>query len=187
MKTYTKQLLLLALVSAASGCFLFDQPAPEETIGSVHVDAVLAADTCGPGSFPGGPSMSYEVEIQRSGDTLHWLGPGGEVQGSFTSDTTFCIELNDLWHVRDADPWYGDPGCDMQRIERLCGTLEFEDAVDETGADIQQLIGLTARHEAFVAGTQTSNCSDQIGVSTGQYLTLPCQVAYELVGSPAFD
>ena len=173
-----------ALLIGTSGCFLFDSAGTEEDLGELHIEAQLVADTCGPGAFPEGPSMAYDVDLRRQGDTLYWVGPSGTVLGRFSSDRDFCIQLDDQWHVRDADPWYDDPGCDLRRIERLCGTLDFAQETDETGAVSERVTSLVGRHEAFVSGTETSDCSDQVGVSEGQYLTLPCQITYELQGAP---
>lgn len=186
MKTYIYPLtVVVALLSG--GCFLFDQ-SEDEPLGTVHVEALLVADTCGPGMTSGDPTMSYEVDLRRSGDTLHWSGPAGSHQGSFASDDEFCIEINASWHVRDPDPWYGDPGCDMVRQERLCGELAFSENQDDVaGEDLQQVVRMTARHEAFISGNTGSDCSDQIGLSAGQFLALPCQVAYTLTGAPLED
>ncbi len=182
MKTYIVKSCLIVAVLLGSSCFLFEQ-SNAENIGHVMVEAILVADTCGPGTVSAGPTMSYEVELNRSGDSLTWHGPGGTVQGFFTSDDEFCIELGSQWHVRDADLWFGDPGCDMTRVERLCGTLTF--AEPELEDEPAQVTSLTARHEAFVANVGGTNCDDQVGISEGQYLALPCQVAYELVGISA--
>lgn len=179
---------ILILTALTASCFLFDQ-STEETLGQVHVEAALVADSCGPQTVSMGSTMSYEVELSRSGDSLRWMGPSGSIEGAFLSGDEFCIELADSWHVRDADPWYGDPGCEMQRVERLCGVLELEeeplDDASEGAAPV--LVGLTGRHEAFISGTEGSDCSDQLGLQEGQYLALPCQVVYDLVGTAIED
>jgi len=181
MKHYIFSIATLVCSFTLSGCFLFEQP-EEEPLGAVHVDALLVSDTCGPGITTGEPTMSYDVEIRRSGDSIVWSGPAGTVQGTFSSDESFCIEQSSQWHVRDADPWYEDPGCDMVSIERLCGTLTLESVSDASEADSQEVTGLLGRHEAFISGTTGSNCSDQVGVAEGQYLDLPCQITYSLTG-----
>lgn len=182
MKAYIYP-LVIAVALLSGGCFLFDQ-SEDEPLGSVHVEALLVADTCGPGVTSGDPTMSYEVDLRRSGDTLHWSSPGEAYQGTFSSDDEFCIVLNAEWHVRDPDPWYDDPGCSMVRQERLCGEVAFSQSeTDASGAALQQVVNLTARHEAFISGNTGSDCSDQIGLAAGQFLSLPCQVAYTLTGS----
>ncbi len=83
--------------------------------------------------------------------------------------------------MRDPDPWMEDPGCDMSQIERLCGTLDLQ-ADDENSLESEQVVSLTARHEVFVAPSEGSYCPELIGISSGQYLSLPCQVVYDMSG-----
>lgn len=183
MQTYTKRALVLAVAVASGGCFLMDQ-SNEVELGRVEVNALLVADTCGPGTVSAGPSMEYEVELRRNGSTLLWDGPGGTVRGTFLSGDEFCIELARSWHVRDPDPWFDDPGCDMSQIERLCGTLELVEG-DASQMETERVTSLTARHEAFVSHDTGSVCTELVGISEGQYLTLPCQVVYDLEGMAA--
>jgi hypothetical protein len=165
---------------SAGGCFLVDQQSTEN-LGRVAVSASLSIDTCGPGTVSAGPSLEYEVNLERQGSTLMWNGPSGRFTGTLSGDDRFCIELDRGWHVRDADPWLEDPGCDMSQIERLCGTIVTEERED--GAE--EVASLTARHEVFVSSNPGSNCVELVGITQGQYLTLPCQVIYEMTGTPA--
>lgn len=167
---------------AGGGCFLFDQQTGD-SLGRVEVNALLVTDTCGPGTVSAGPSLHYEVEVQRQGSSLTWVGPSGRFTGTLSGDDEFCIELNRSWHVRDPDPWLDDPGCDMSQIERLCGTIETE-VLDEGGVESEQITSLTARHEVFVSYNLGSNCTNLVGITEGQYLTLPCQVVYDMTGTP---
>lgn len=185
MKTYIKYSLVVAFSLTLSSCFLFEQSS-SENLGHIHVSAILVADTCGPGVVSSGSSMAYDIELQRNGSAITWIGPGGSRSGTMTDDENFCIELSANWNERESDPWLGDPGCEMVHLEQLCGTLEFEDQEtdEETGPIVARI---TATHEAYVSGTQGSDCSDQIGITEGLYLSLPCQVVYEITGERAED
>lgn len=142
---------------------------------------MLVADTCGPGTVSSGSTMSYEVELSRRGSALVWVGPGGTFQGSLTDDDEFCIEVTNSWQVRQPDPWYDDPGCQMNRIERLCGTLELAEG-DQSEMEVEQVTSVTARHEFFVSYVTGTSCPELLGISEGQYLALPCQVVYDIEG-----
>lgn len=179
MKRRNAVLLAFALLAVpASGCFLFDpgDDADEAPLGTLHVDAVLATDTCGSTMTSGGAFVDYDVDLSRAGDTLIWDGPGGRFEAALSSDGEFCLEFDAQWHVRDADLFYGIAACDMVQIERLCGALALED---------ETVTAMTGRHDAAVSGATGADCRDQIGVGSGLYLALPCQVAYTLTGAPA--
>ena len=180
MKIYKYFVLIVFSLMSSGGCFLVEQSS-DENLGRVEVSALLVADTCCPGTVSSGPNMRFDVELHRQGSVLTWHGPGGRYQGSLTSDNQFCIDASRGWHVRDPDPWLGDPGCDISQIERLCGTLELETA-DEGSLDTDQVLSLTARHELYVSPGNGSVCDELIGLSSGQYLALPCQVVYDMTG-----
>lgn len=186
MKNHISLVYVITVALMASSCFLFDQSA-DESIGSVHIEAALVADTCGPGVNTNGSTMDYDVELQRNGETIRWLSPWGSVSGALTDDDEFVIEVGDQWIVRDADPWLGDPGCAMQQLERISGTIEFETIEDENDVSEEVVSSITATHESFIAPTTGSDCSNLLGISEGTYLTLPCQIAYDIVGTPLED
>ena len=175
---------MAALAVTLHGCFLFDQSSATR-LGVVEVSAVRVSDTCGPGLDTGGAAVTYSVELSVSGSTLTWAGPAGRAQGRYDGAGGFCIELAGTWHVRDADPWYGDPGCDMVSLERLCGTVEVTEEESPAGTVDTRAAGLSARHETFLAPADGSYCPELIGLSAGQFLALPCGVAYELTGTPS--
>jgi hypothetical protein len=172
-----------AFAVVGSGCFLFDQEAAV-SLGVIHVEEVLVEDTCGPGFQAPGPSLAYDVELRRTGTTLMWAGPGAPVQGTCDDSGRFCFELTNTWHVRDPDPWLEDPGCDMFRVERLCGSLEMSEDATDAGSK-EQVTAVTATHESFVSSAAGSYCPELIGVQPGQFMAIPCQVAYEITGAAA--
>jgi hypothetical protein len=120
-----------------------------------------------------------------SGSTLTWVGPGSQASGTCDEDGRFSIEITRTWNVRDPDPWSGDPGCDMMEVERLSGTLVLDEQERDGGATERAVQSLDGRHELYDAAQSGTSCPELIGVQSGQVLALPCQVAYELTGTPA--
>lgn len=178
--------LALLLAASSGGCFLFDLGTDDaDGLGMIDVEAVLVEDSCGPGFGAPGPSTSYDVELRLSGSTLTWVAAGSSAQGSCDEDGRFCIEATRQWIVRDPDPWYEDPGCQMLSVERVCGAVDIIEEENDDGEATRRVASLEARHEVTTSCTGTSYCPEMIGLAQGQVLALPCRVAYELTGLPA--
>jgi hypothetical protein len=73
------------------------------------------------------------------------------------------------------------------QVERLFGSLELVEDTDEVGAVTQRATALTARHETHISPNGGSYCPELIGVDRGQFMVLPCTVAYELTGVASTD
>jgi hypothetical protein len=171
---------LLATVGLP-GCFLFGE-SDTTLIGRFAVEARLVADSCGPGTVDADPLLQYNVELRQGGSVVTWDGPGLTLQGPLGADDQFCIDDSSTWKVREADLWLEDPGCSMTRIERLCALLEDLKEVDTVEEGEPLASSFTGRHELFISHEGGSDCTDQLGLADGQYLTLPCQVTYDIVG-----
>lgn len=146
--------------------------------------ARIESNTCGPGAVQAPGSAEFEVEIRRQGETGWWIPEGlAPVMGVLDDRGTFEFAVSGQIAVRAEDPVQGLAPCSLDKVDEVRGTI-VQGPADEADAAPEGGAATLAAEEALSFGaTSGSDCSDQLGVGTGQFLALPCQVRYSLEGA----
>jgi hypothetical protein len=139
-----------------------------EDLGTFHVEATEALNTCGPGSLGSLERFDFEVELSRADSELFWDGRvGGAIRASL--DFEFSAEIS----VVLRPPRAPAAGCVIARQDRISGALR----PDATGA-IATFVGTMGY--AF-SPRPASDCTLEEQQSAGLTL-LPCSMNYALTG-----
>jgi hypothetical protein len=139
-----------------------------EDLGTFHVEASEALNTCGAGSLGSQASFDFEVELSRADSELFWDGRiGGEILASLEFE--FSAEISVILRP----PRAPRAGCVIARQDRISGALR----PDATGA-IATFAGTMRYSFAQPAAT---DCTIEEQQSAGLTL-LPCSMSYGLTG-----
>lgn len=169
------------LAGSLAGCeeFFGDQDArrPGDLLGTFHVTATAASNTCGTGALGAPAAFEFDVELSRDNGLIYWLAPSGPIQGRLAADgVTFAFEAQSIVDMRSEE----SPGvapCSLVRRDGTTGVLGGED-----NEDITSFTGsLTYTFEP----TRDSICDDLVvgGDLAVEpiFAALPCGMAYDLV------
>lgn len=139
-----------------------------DDLGGFQVSASETANGCGAGALGSTPSFEFEIDLARDQGELFWGG-----QGSARLDEGLGFELVDTIRVELTPPRGGQPGCSIQRSDRIAGTL--------TPNASGEIVGFGARLEHTFAVAAGGLCSldDRLAAGLPQ---LPCSILYALDG-----
>lgn len=157
-------LLLAPMVGAAAlaGC---PTEYPGEPVGTYAVTASLGESSCGPGIGDAGPRQ-FEVELRRDGEVGYWIGLDGVARvGRIDEQGAYSFRLEQRIQVRAGDAQ--TTPCLMDQVDVVSGTASSS---------------LTGTEALAIAVTPGADCSDQMGITTGKFLSLPCEIRWELEG-----
>lgn len=161
---------LVSLMIVALGALGCPSEYPGEPVGTYAVTAAVGESSCGPGIGGSGP-LEFEVEIRRDGEVGYWIGPDGLARvGRIDEQGTYRFKLEQRIQVRAGDAQTAP--CVMDQVDEVTGTAAGS------------LIGTEALAIAVTAG---ADCSDQMGITTGKFLALPCEIRWELEGAAKED
>jgi hypothetical protein len=143
-------------------------------LGNYAVVGALGTNTCGSGIGATNP-WDFTVELSEDGTTLYMAQTDGtdEVSGTLSSTAaTLTSVVTSNVDATDA----GAGLCDLTQATSFALTL--------SSASAPKSFKGTATYTYSVATlASTSNCTDQLSASGGEYATLPCTVSYALVGT----
>jgi hypothetical protein len=167
--------LLLAAASVLSSCG--PSPGlPGTSLGTYNVSGALVTNTCGAGLGLPNP-WTFTAQMSEDGTSLYWeMAGGSSVSGAMSSSTQVNITAIDTANVDTSEAGVAGP-CD------LTGTTVMALAL-ATGSPPPAFTGSISYTYAAATGvSSTTNCTDQLSASGGQYDTLPCTASYSLTGT----
>ena len=139
-----------------------------EDLGTFHVDASEAVNTCGTGSLASPERFDFEVELSRADSELFWDGRiGGAILASL--DFEFSAEIS----VVLRPPRAQQLGCAIGRRDRISGALR----PDAAGA----IAAFAGTMQYSFAPRPATDCTPEEQQSAGLTL-LPCSMNYRLEG-----
>lgn len=155
-----------------AACTGTDRYNPGERLGTYSVTGKLKSTSCAPSPDP----WTFEVKLNRDGDTLHWVQGSVPVSGTLKASK---VELTTsaVHELRAPDPKRKIPGCWIVRQDTLSMTVTEDPA--KAGAVSSFAGGLTYTFTP----TAESDCTDQLATSGGDMQALPCTTAYDLAGA----
>ena len=169
----------LAIVLGA--CTGKDPYRPGTAIGTFHVEAKRAANSCGSSAVPPDP-WKFDVRLSRDQRTLYWVQGGLPVSGTLDEGKPDApkatMKSSDTRTVRAANAKLGLAACALTRDDTLEATLARGAGAE---ADFEAFTGtLTYR---FVP-TADSDCSDAVvGEGGDGFAELPCDIRFDLTGT----
>ncbi len=139
-----------------------------DDLGGFQVSASEALNGCGAGALGSSPSFEFEIDLAREQSELFW---GRE--GSARLDPALRFELNARINVQLSPSRASQPGCSIERADRIRGALQ----ADASG----EIVGFTAllEHGFEVAAGEQCSLDDRLAAGLPQ---LPCTIAYDLIG-----
>jgi hypothetical protein len=154
---------------------------PGTAIGTFHVEAKRAANSCGSSAVPPDP-WKFDVRLSRDHATLYWVQGGLPVSGPLDEAKPDApkatMKSSDTRTVRAADPKRGLGACALTRDDTLEATLARGAGAE---ADFETFTGTLAYR--FVP-TQDSDCADAIvGPGGDGFEELPCEIRFDLSGT----
>jgi hypothetical protein len=137
-----------------------------DDLGTFQVEAVEAANTCGPAALGSSESFDFEVELARADSELFW---DGRASGQVRAALDFEVATENTFVLRR--PVGPDGGCAITRRDGVSGTLR-----SNTAGEIDAFVGEMTYDfaEALV-----SACTAEDQQAAGLRL-LPCRLRYEL-------
>ncbi len=165
----------LALSLFAAGCDLSklfgdegDSSAEGTNAERFAVEGTMDENTCGSGSLALSNTWSFEIALERSGDTLYW----NDSPVSLSDDgLTFSAQAQAFFDVRGKEDSYLPP-CTIVRTDRVEARLDSED--DPTGFE--------GTFELSYDPTDGSDCSDLLEGPERLAGFLPCSALYAIEG-----
>ncbi|MBI2896860.1 MAG: hypothetical protein HYY06_25100 [Deltaproteobacteria bacterium] len=138
---------------------------PGEPVGTYSVTASLDESTCGPG-VEGPEARDFEVELRRDGEVGYWIRPDGVLwMGTIDDQGTYRFRIEQTIQVRAGNEQVAP--CVMEQVDEI------------SGAAAGSFSGTEALAIAASAG---ADCADQMGITSGKFLDLPCQMRWDLEG-----
>jgi hypothetical protein len=174
---------------AAAGLLLMSCDAtpsiPGTQLGTYNVTGSLGTNTCGAGL--GAPSpWTFTVQLSEdsstSPTTFYWLSSTGtQLSSAMTSTTAVNISdtvTSNLGGSTATDASVGTEGpCDLTQSTALTLTLANENPPGSfTGT-------MTYSFVVATGVSTSSDCTDELSTSGGQFDTLPCTTTYTLTAS----
>ena len=143
---------------------------PGTQLGTFQVVAQTQTNTCG---LSAPDPWTFDVQLSEDGSTLYWSFMDGSpyLTGVVAGTSTTILASEQVNVDGTADGGLGP--CTMERDD----TLQVDLASATAPSTFTGSIGY-----AFSA-TAGSNCSDQLTSSAGQYMTLPCTIAYTVTAT----
>jgi hypothetical protein len=143
---------------------------PGTQLGTFQVVAQTQTNTCG---LSAPDPWTFDVQLSEDGTTLYWSFMDGSpyLTGVVAGTSTTILSSEQVNVDGTADGGLGP--CTMERDD----TLQVDLASATSPSSFTGSIGY-----AFSA-TEGSNCSDQLTSSAGQYMTLPCTIAYTVTAT----
>ncbi len=196
---------LLAIVLAGCG-----EPAPPHGhVGTFDVRANMMINSCGPQSVSIAAHLQYEARLGYDRGVATWELTQSRVSatGLWTEvPPSFRFTHESYSTLRAADSRYGLAACVMRRYDLIEGTLSgalrdlslqpLDAAISEAGLDATAMDGgdlatgsdggtttFGATETIAYGVAEGADCRDFIGVGSGQFLTLPCQITYAMDGT----
>jgi hypothetical protein len=191
---------VLALALLALGGCRRPTDLPGEALGQYEVRGALEENTCGDG-YAAPSQLWFHVEIRDApGSELGWwkLPDAPLASGTVSADRAFRFEHDARVVATPAQPELGRPGCELDRVETVEGTLSGavgsdagtadggvrDGSVDDAGPapaapGIARLEGTTTIRVSAAPG---GDCSALIGTGAGQFPALPCEIRFRLTG-----
>ena len=135
-------------------------------LGTFHVAASEAENGCGAGVLGASSRFEFEIELSREHSELYWGRRRGIV---LYPSLAFELEASMILPISERRP--GVPGCAIQRLDHIEGTLEARSDGEVTG--------FAASMSYAFAADPTAPCSfdDQLVAGLPR---LPCQMSYGL-------
>lgn len=163
------------------GCTGKDPYNPGESLGTFTVATKRLTATCGASQTPPEP-WKFDVKLARGSEpasrTVYWIQGGAPVSGILDGSNRTTMSSSDARTVREASTKPPRAACTVRREDKLDAT--FDTSTGEGGKlDIKSFSGTLAYRFTPEEG---SDCLDV--VQLGEFAELPCDVAFELSGSP---
>jgi hypothetical protein len=182
------------LLGTSVGCDLGN---PGEPLGRLQVEVTVVENSCGPDMVGFSGTTEITVDLYERNGLLTWSSPQGSFTAGIAEDGTFSFTSSgrQLLREEEIDPWgFGSrAACIVDFAEEIRGTVvrpvrPDADAGSEGGADGEEAgeavaASVEATDTLIVAPAAGSDCSDQVGLGTGLFQSLPCRVLLELAGS----
>jgi hypothetical protein len=150
---------------------------PGDRVGEFRISARLDSNGCGPSAVQATQSAEFDVDLRREGEAGWWIPDGqAPVPGEVDESGAFRFEIRGQTAVREEDPTQGLAACTLDHVDEVRGFVSG-------GEDAGPAASLAGEESLSFAASAGSDCSDQLGLGTGQFLALPCQVRYVLEGN----
>ncbi len=197
---------LAVLALATSACDSMT-PAPHGHAATFGVDATLMQNTCGPQALTVASHMSFQARLayDRAQATWSLVASGASASGEWIdAPPSFRISTSSYTMLRAADRRYGVAACVLYRFDQLEGNVsgllpDLSVAAALDGSSVLDALDGTAALEPTDAGPTTfsatesivygvadgADCRDKIGAAPGQFIALPCQITYAMIGTAA--
>ena len=153
------------------------QALPGTSLGYFDVEAQLIENGCGATAIPAFETFGFGVEIRSEAGRAWWIRDQRPfVEGQATGEThlTFRTELPVPTEVT---------GCVLSQVERIevdVVPVATADAGTPT-SNPDETPGLTGDNTVDIAPAAGANCSLLTANAGGPFLSLPCQLSYELL------
>lgn len=173
-------LAMFALVALATACTGKDPYRPGESIGTFKVSAKLVSTTCGQTPDP----WEFDVKLRHERNTLFWVQGDAPVSGLVDGAARAVLKSTDVRTVRPANEKQNLAACTMARADVV--DLVLSPMTSHSG-DPSGATSFKGTLTYAFSVTEGSSCDDQLLDSGGDFAALPCNVAYELVGTRTGD
>lgn len=174
------RLLTLALTLAAiAGCRPIQLAG--DSVGHYRVEATLEESTCGEG-HAAPATLAFDVELRReAGSTQgYWKLAEGQLMSGELDGDAFRFEHRAQVVGIPEDAVNGVPGCMLERVEIVTGTLG---PMAEDGGTADAGVGgdgFTGRTTVGITPVIGGNCAPLLLAYGGAFPVLPCQLRYSL-------
>lgn len=169
---------VLALCAGLAGCTGKDPYNPGESLGTFAVEAKRAKGGCGEAQTPPDP-WNFDVRLSQEGRTLFWVQGGAPVHGTLDANNHTAMKSSDSRTLREPTTRPTRAACVVRREDALEATLVATASATKSTLDVKSFRGSLSYR--FVP-EEGSDCQDM--VENGSFEALPCEVSFDLNGSP---